>query len=560
MGQTIACANQKGGVGKTTTVVNLGSYLALAGERVLVVDLDPQGNATSGLGLDRNVDRTLGSTTPSSMASTIDELIVRRSARGSGRRAVGHRARRRRSRACARSRAGSAAWSDCSADVTDRLRLHPRRLPAVARAIDRQRADRRRFRAHPVAMRVLRPGRTDPAAGHARPHSRSPQPRPGHQGRRPDDVRRPDEPVRGRRGRVRRHLGTACSRRSSRGTSACPRHRATVCRSRSTPRIRPARSRTRRSPTSCGHESDELDAARHGSGCDGGRRDGPPRASPGPRSRPRLAHPAASRRPAGHHRDPDRRGSARIRISRASASTPRASRRLTASIAEHGVLQPILVTERSTATSSSPASAAFAPPQPAGLDRIPAVVRQLADREQLELALVENLQREDLDPIETADAYRQLIDEFGFSQDELADTGRPSPIDGGQHAAPARPRPGVQAAVADGRLTEGHGRALGGLARRAAGSRARLGASARSCPSGRPRSSFGACASRSQSPAARRHADADPDLERVEEDLRRALGTKVSLARSRRGGRIVIEYYSDEELGRLYERLTGGTA
>jgi chromosome partitioning protein len=55
VGQTIACANQKGGVGKTTTVVNIGSYLALAGERVLVVDLDPQGNATSGLGLDRNV-------------------------------------------------------------------------------------------------------------------------------------------------------------------------------------------------------------------------------------------------------------------------------------------------------------------------------------------------------------------------------------------------------------------------------------------------------------------------------------------------------------------------
>ena len=52
----------------------------------------------------------------------------------------------------------------------------------------------------------------------------------------------------------------------------------------------------------------------------------------------------------------------------------------------------------------------------------------------------------------------------------------------------------------------------------------------------------------------------DPELERVEEDLRRSLGTKVSLARSRRGGRIVIEYYSDEELGRLYERLTGGPA
>ncbi|GAC1663785.1 MAG: AAA family ATPase [Candidatus Limnocylindrales bacterium] len=65
MGQTIACANQKGGVGKTTTVVNLAAYLALAGERVLVVDLDPQGNATSGFGIDR-----------STLESTVYDVIL----------------------------------------------------------------------------------------------------------------------------------------------------------------------------------------------------------------------------------------------------------------------------------------------------------------------------------------------------------------------------------------------------------------------------------------------------------------------------------------------------
>ena len=97
MGRTIACANQKGGVGKTTTVVNLASLLALSGDRVLLVDLDPQGNATSGLGIDRE---SLDRSTYDGIMDGVDlgELITRGTSPGVD--VVGNRACRRGSRAC----------------------------------------------------------------------------------------------------------------------------------------------------------------------------------------------------------------------------------------------------------------------------------------------------------------------------------------------------------------------------------------------------------------------------------------------------------------------------
>ena len=234
---------------------------------------------------------------------------------------------------------------------------------------------------------------------------------------------------------------------------------------------------------------------------------------------------------------------------------------LAVSIAEHGVLQPILVTETIDGYQLVAGERRLRAARLAGLERIPALVRQLADQDQLEVALVENVQRADLDPIDEAAAYRQLVNEFGLTQDAVAERV------GKSRAAIANTmrlldlHPDVQAAIAEGRLSEGHGRALGGLPVDGQAHVVRTvvdqGLSVRQTEElvrrlREPRTPR-------QAPAATASPRVDPDLERVEEDLRQRLGTKVSLSRSRKGGRIVIEYYSDEELGRLYERLIGGT-
>jgi ParB family chromosome partitioning protein len=232
---------------------------------------------------------------------------------------------------------------------------------------------------------------------------------------------------------------------------------------------------------------------------------------------------------------------------------------LAASIREHGVIQPILVTETIDGYQLVAGERRVRAARMAGMDRIPAVIRQLADREQLELALVENLQREDLDAIEAARAYRQLIDEFGFTQEALAQRVGRARATVANTLRLLELDPAVQAAVANAEITEGHGRALGGLPAEHQAKVLRMvvegDLSVRQTEElvrrlREPRTNG----------AERAVRNPDPDLERVEEDLRRALGTKVRLARSRRGGRIVIEYYSDEELGRLYERLIGGSA
>ena len=233
---------------------------------------------------------------------------------------------------------------------------------------------------------------------------------------------------------------------------------------------------------------------------------------------------------------------------------------LAASIREHGVLQPVLVTETLDGYQLVAGERRFRAAQLAGLERVPAIVRQLADREQLEVALVENLQRQDLGAMEEAHAFRALADEFGLSQDEIATrVGRArSTVANTLRLLELDPK--IQQALVDGTISEGHGRALGGLPveqqGRVLGSVIEQELSVRQTEElvRRLREP------RPDAPSGEQPRRLDPDLERVEEDLRRSLGTKVTLARSRRGGRIIIEYYSEEELSQLYDRLTGGAA
>jgi ParB family chromosome partitioning protein len=232
---------------------------------------------------------------------------------------------------------------------------------------------------------------------------------------------------------------------------------------------------------------------------------------------------------------------------------------LAASIADHGVLLPILVTQTLDGYQIVAGERRFRAAQLAGLERIPVVIRQVAGRDQLELALVENLQREDLNPVEEALAFRQLIDEFGLTQEDVsARIGRArSTVANTLRLLDLDTK--VQQLVIDGALTGGHARAIGGLP---TDQQARVAEIVIERDLSTRETEELVRRLREPRPDKPVHGAAprDADLERVEEDLRRTLGTKVTIARSRKGGRIVIEYYSDEELGQLYDRLIGGAA
>src|SRR5262245_55731969 len=229
------------------------------------------------------------------------------------------------------------------------------------------------------------------------------------------------------------------------------------------------------------------------------------------------------------------------------------------SIRRHGLLQPLVVRPTEGGYELIAGERRLRAARQAGLDEVPVVVRSATPPERLELALIENLQREELTPLEEAEAYRQLIEVYGLTQDDIARrVGKSRPAIANALRLLALPET-VKAQLEGGELSAGHARAVLAVE----GDVARV-ALAREIPARKLPKSEAERLARSRraeqpgSPAPARERDLH--WRALADDLTRGLGTRVRIVPRSKGGMIEIEFYSDGELDRLVGHLQGRRA
>ena len=227
---------------------------------------------------------------------------------------------------------------------------------------------------------------------------------------------------------------------------------------------------------------------------------------------------------------------------------------LAASIREHGIIQPLIVSPgKNNGFILIAGERRLQAAKKAGLQTVPVILRQASDRQHLELALIENVQRADLGPLEEADAYQHLVQDFGLSQEEVAARVGKSRVAVTNTLRLLGLSQRVKQALAEEQITEGHARALLGLTSAKAQEAAlqtvlKLFLSVRQTE-GLVRKLGG------EKPKAKVKSKPAADVADIERRLRASLGTKVALKHGKRGGAVTIYYYSDEELDTLLERL-----
>ncbi|MCY4074203.1 MAG: ParB/RepB/Spo0J family partition protein [Acidobacteria bacterium] len=230
---------------------------------------------------------------------------------------------------------------------------------------------------------------------------------------------------------------------------------------------------------------------------------------------------------------------------------------LAASIRSHGIIQPLVVSRQEDGKFEIVAGERrWRAAQRAGLLRVPVVERTVANSKRLELALIENIQREDLNAIETAAAYARLADEFGFTQEEIARSVGRDRATVANYQRLLRLPAEVRAEVASGALSMGHARALAGLADEQAQLEIAREVLARDLS---VRETEALVKGRSEPPRpVPEPPPPDVHTRAAEDRLKVALGTRVRIVRRGKRGRIEISFVSEDELQRLYEQLTNG--
>lgn len=226
---------------------------------------------------------------------------------------------------------------------------------------------------------------------------------------------------------------------------------------------------------------------------------------------------------------------------------------LAASIREHGVIQPLIVSPgRGGMYTLIAGERRLQASRKAGLKTVPVVIRHATDQQLLELALIENVQRADLNPIEEAEAYQNLSKEFRMSHETIASRVGKSRVAVTNTLRLLDASAAVKQALVDGRITEGHARAMLSLSAKAQehllNQVINLDLSVRSTEVLARKLS-------GQRPVAKKKAGRSPNVNDVERRLQSSLGTKVALKHGKRGGTVTIYYYSDEELDSLLEKL-----
>jgi len=242
------------------------------------------------------------------------------------------------------------------------------------------------------------------------------------------------------------------------------------------------------------------------------------------------------------------------RVQPRSSFNPEALAELASSIKDKGILQPLLVRQLADGYELIAGERRLRASRMAGLQAVPVVLRDVGDREALELALVENVQREDLNAIELAKSYRQLHDEFGYTQEQIAARVGKDRSTITNHLRLLKLSESTKCSLANGEITMGHARALLSLEENSSQEIA-LAAIINDQLSVRQTERLVKRLKNSQ-PAQKDHTDRNPDIDHLVERLTRALQTRVRLAPNRKGGgEIRIEYFNSEELSRILELI-----